>query len=142
MSVNKQIILGNLGTNPELRFTQSGQAVATMRIATNENWTDKAGVKQQRTEWHRVIVWGKRGENCAKYLVQGQQAYVEGRTQTREWTDKDGIKRYMREVIAERVDFGPRVQASMQAQQQLNTMSEEDVQQEQQVHLTDSDIPF
>lgn len=104
-SVNKVIIIGNLGADPEVRYTQGGTAVANMRIATNESWTDKQGNRQDRTEWHRVVVWGKQGENCAEYLSKGRSVYVEGRLQTREWTDNDGRKNYSTEVVADRVVF-------------------------------------
>lgn len=103
--VNKVILIGNLGSDPELRHTQSGQAVCEFRLATNEAWTDKQGQRQERTEWHRIIVWGKHGEACAKYLAKGRMAYVEGKLQTRSWEDKEGIKRYTTEVIAQSVQF-------------------------------------
>jgi len=99
-SVNKVILIGNLGRDPEVRYTPSGQAVANFTVATNEAWTDKAGQKQERTEWHRVVVWGKAAENCGEYLSKGRQVYVEGRLQTREWTNKEGAKQYTTEVVA------------------------------------------
>lgn len=105
MGVNKAIIIGNLGADPELRYTQSGQAVANFRIATNERWTDKEGATQERTEWHRVVVWGRQAENCEKYLSKGRQVYVEGRMQTRDWEDRDGNKRYTTEIVAQTVQF-------------------------------------
>jgi single-strand DNA-binding protein len=103
--VNKVIVIGNLGSDPEVRFTPSGQAVANFRIATNESWTDKSGNKQERTEWHRIVVWGKMGELCGEYLSKGRQCYVEGRLQTREWTDKEGKKNYTTEIVAQNVQF-------------------------------------
>jgi len=103
--VNKAIVVGNLGSDPEVRFTPSGQAVANFRIATNESWTDKSGQKQERTEWHRIVVWGKLGELCGEYLAKGRQAYVEGRLQTREWNDKEGKKNYTTEIVAQNVVF-------------------------------------
>lgn len=103
--VNKVILIGNLGADPEVRFTPSGQAVANFRIATNESWTDKNGQKQERTEWHRIVVWGKLAELCGEYLKKGRQAYVEGRLQTREWTDKEGKKNYTTEIVANTVQF-------------------------------------
>lgn len=103
--VNKVILIGNLGADPEVRFTPGGQAVANFRIATSENWTDKQGQKQERTEWHRIVVWGKLGELCGQYLAKGRQCYVEGRLQTREWTDKEGKKNYTTEVVATNVTF-------------------------------------
>lgn len=105
MSVNKVILVGRLGQNPEVRYTPSGAAVANFSIATNESWMDKSGQKQERTEWHRVVVWGKLAELCAQYLTKGRQAYVEGRLQTRQWQDKDGQTKYTTEVQAQTVQF-------------------------------------
>jgi single-strand DNA-binding protein len=103
--VNKVILIGNLGADPEVRFTPGGQAVANFRIATSDTWTDKNGQKQERTEWHRIVVWGKLAELCGEYLKKGRQCYVEGRLQTREWTDKEGRKNYTTEVVANSVTF-------------------------------------
>lgn len=105
MSVNKVILVGRLGQNPEVRYTPSGQAVANFSIATNESWTDKQGQKQERAEWHRIVVWGKTAELCQQYLSKGRQAYVEGRLQTRQWQDKDGQTKYTTEVQAQTVQF-------------------------------------
>ena len=104
-SVNKVIIVGNLGRDPELRYIQSGQAVANFSVATNEKWKDKDGNNQERTEWHRIVVWGKSAENCAQYLQKGRSVYIEGKLQTREWEDKDGNKRSTTEVVAQAVQF-------------------------------------
>lgn len=103
--LNKAILIGNLGADPEVRFTPGGQAVANFRIATSESWTDKGGQKQERTEWHRIVVWGKLAELCGEYLAKGRQCYVEGRLQTREWTDKENKKNYTTEVVANNVVF-------------------------------------
>jgi len=104
-SVNKVILIGNLGADPELRETKSG-SVCTISLATTDTWFDKASnSKKERTEWHRVVVWSKQGENVAKYLRKGSSAYVEGRLETRDWQDKDGNKRYTTEVIAQLVQF-------------------------------------
>jgi single-strand DNA-binding protein len=103
--VNKAILIGNLGADPEVRFTPGGQAVANFRIATSESWTDKSGQKQERTEWHRIVVWGKLAELCGEYLAKGRQCFVEGRLQTREWTDKENRKNYTTEIIANNVVF-------------------------------------
>ncbi len=103
-SVNKWLGIGNLGAAPELKYTASNQPVCNLSLACNETWKDKQGQKQERTEWVRVTVWGQTAENCAKYLTKGQQVYVEGRLQTREY-EKDGTKRYSTEVQAERVVF-------------------------------------
>lgn len=103
-SVNKVILVGNLGRDAEVRYTQGGTAVATLNMATTEVWNDKAsGQRQERTEWHRVVVWGKTAETLQEYLLRGRQIYVEGRLQTRQWDDRDGNKRYTTEVRADRV---------------------------------------
>ena len=104
-SVNKAIILGNLGRDPELRHTPGGKAVATLRIATNEVWTDQSGERQERTEWHTVVVWGRQAENCSQYLKKGRSVYIEGRLTTRKWQDKEGKDRYTTEIIANNVTF-------------------------------------
>jgi single-strand DNA-binding protein len=103
--VNKVILVGNLGADPELRYTGSGTAVADLRLATSRRWTDRQGNQQEDTQWHRVVVWGKQGENCKEYLAKGRQVYVEGRLQTRQWEDRDGNKRYTTEVVAQEVQF-------------------------------------
>jgi single-strand DNA-binding protein len=102
-SVNKVILIGNLGRDPEVKYTQSGTAVANLSLATNEVWTDKAGQKQERTEWHRVVVWGKQAQVISEHLTKGKQIYVEGSLQTRSWDDRDGNKRYTTEIKAARV---------------------------------------
>ena len=113
MSVNKVIILGRLGQDPELKYTPSGAAVCSFSLATSETWNDKAGQKQERTEWHRIVVWGKLAELCGQYLAKGRQAYVEGKLQTRSWDGKDGQKRYTTEINASTVQFiGGGAQAS------------------------------
>ena len=103
--VNKVILLGNLGRDPELRYTQGGQAVANFTLATSESWNDKSGERVERTEWHRVVVWGRVAELCSQYLSKGRSVYLEGRIQTREWEDKEGKKRYTTEVNAQTVQF-------------------------------------
>ena len=105
MSVNKVIIVGRLGQDPELKYTPSGMAVCNFSCATSESWTDKSGQKQERTEWHRVVVWGKLAELCGQYLAKGRQCYVEGSLQTRSWEDKQGQKRYTTEVNAKTIQF-------------------------------------
>jgi single-strand DNA-binding protein len=102
-SVNKVILVGNLGRDAELKYTPNGSAVATLNMATTETWNDKSGQKQEKTEWHRVVMWGKSAENIAEYLTKGKQIYVEGRLQTRQWDDKDGNKRYTTEIRSDRV---------------------------------------
>jgi single-strand DNA-binding protein len=102
-SVNKVILVGNLGRDAELRYTPGGAAVATLNMATTEVWNDKSGQRQEKTEWHRVILWGKQAESLQEYLTKGKQIYVEGRLQTRQWDDKDGNKRYTTEIKADRI---------------------------------------
>ena len=104
-SVNKVILIGNLGRDPELRYTKEGQGVANFTLATNERWRSKDGENHERTEWHRIVVWGKTAENCAQYLQKGRSCYVEGRLQTREWEDKEGNKRQTTEIVAQNVTF-------------------------------------
>jgi single-strand DNA-binding protein len=101
-SVNKVILIGNLGRDPDLRYTTSGTAVANFTMATTDKWSDPSGEKKERTEWHRIVVWGKQAEICGEYLRKGKQVYVEGSLQTREWTDREGHKRYTTEVRAQR----------------------------------------
>jgi single-strand DNA-binding protein len=100
MSVNKVILVGNLGQNPEMRYTQGGQPVANMRMATTERYTDKSGQKQEQTEWHTVVAFGRLAEICGQYLTKGRQIYIEGRIRTRQWQDQQGQKRYTTEIIA------------------------------------------
>lgn len=103
--VNKVILVGNLGRDPELRYTQNGQAVVNFTLATTENWTNRGGEREERTEWHRIVAWGRTAENCAQYLSKGRTVYVEGRLQTREWEDRDGQKRRTTEINAQTVQF-------------------------------------
>lgn len=98
--VNKAILIGNVGADPELRYTAGGTAVSNFNIATNESWTDNSGERQERTEWHRIVVWGKLAEICNQYLRKGSKVYVEGRLQTRSWETQDGQKRYTTEIVA------------------------------------------
>jgi single-strand DNA-binding protein len=102
-SVNKVILVGNLGRDAELRYTPGGAAVATINMATTEVWNDKGGQRQEKTEWHRVVLWGKSAESLTEYLTKGKQIYVEGRLQTRQWDDKDGNKRYTTEIRGDRI---------------------------------------
>lgn len=103
--VNKVILVGRLGADPEIKTVGNSQSVARLSVATSENWTGKDGQKQERTEWHRVVVWGRQAENCAKHLAKGRQVYVEGRLQTRSWEDPQGNKKYATEIVANTVQF-------------------------------------
>jgi single-strand DNA-binding protein len=103
-SVNKVILVGNLGADPELKYTPSSRPLCNLRIATTDVFKDKSGQRQERTEWHRVTVWGDQAENCSKYLAKGRSVYIEGRLQTRSY-DKEGQKHYATDVVADRVVF-------------------------------------
>jgi single-strand DNA-binding protein len=104
--VNKVILVGRLGADPEVKSVGNGQSVARLSVATSESWTGKDGQKQERTEWHKVVVWGRQAENCGKHLSKGRQVYVEGRLQTRQWEDQQsGGKRYSTEIVASTVQF-------------------------------------
>ena len=104
MSVNKVILLGRLGQDPDVK-TVGQNVVATFSVATDESWTDKNGQRTEKTEWHRVVVWGRSAENCGKYLRKGRQVYVEGRLETRKWQDKTGAERATTEIRGDRVEF-------------------------------------
>lgn len=105
MSVNKAILVGNLGRDPEVRYLPSGQSVANFSIATTESFNDRSGARQERTEWHRIVAWGKLAEVCAQYLKKGRQVYVEGRITTRQYDAKDGSKRSATEIVAQTIQF-------------------------------------
>src|SRR5205823_11266741 len=104
-SVNKVILLGNLGRDPETRYTTGGDAVTNLRIATTETWKDKSGEKQEKTEWHRVVLFARLAEIAGEYLKKGRSVYIEGRLQTRKYTDKDGVEKYSTEVVADRMQL-------------------------------------
>jgi single-strand DNA-binding protein len=148
MSVNKVLLIGRLGNNPEIRYTNTGTAVANFNLATSESWNDKTGQKQERTEWHRVVVWGKLAELCEKYLAKGRQCFVEGRLQTRSWDDKDGNKRYTTEIVANTVQFlgtaagasAPNASAGMGAG--MSEPAGGDMPQVQESAFTEDEIPF
>jgi single-strand DNA-binding protein len=148
-SVNQVTLIGNLGADPELRYTNTGSAVANLRIATNEQWTDKNGERQERTEWHQIVVWGKQAENVGKYLRKGRSVYIEGRLQTRQWEDQSGNKRYTTEVVAQLVQFlgGGRGEATgeeMPAESRGATYADEtqDVPVSSGGASSDDDLPF
>jgi single-strand DNA-binding protein len=105
MGINKAILIGKLGKDPELRYTPGGQPVASFSLATTERWTDKNGQRQDRTEWHNIVVWGKLAELVNQYLKKGRSAYIEGRITNRSWDDKDGNKKYRSEIVATTVEF-------------------------------------
>src|SRR6186997_3377060 len=141
-SVNKVILVGNLGRDAELRYTPGGAPVATLNMATTEVWNDKAsGQKQEKTEWHRVVLWGKTAESLQEYLTKGKQIYVEGRLQTRSWDDKDGNKKYMTEVRADRVVLLSGGGGGRGGASRSESSSEQPGGMAEPVELTDDDIP-
>jgi single-strand DNA-binding protein len=142
-SVNKVILVGNLGRDAELRYTPGGAAVATLNMATTEVWNDKGGQRQEKTEWHRVVLWGKTAESLQEYLTKGKQIYVEGRLQTRQW-EKDGQKHYTTEIRGDRVVLlggGGGGMGGGSRQQARSASPSEDPMLEPGTDLTDDDIP-
>jgi single-strand DNA-binding protein len=114
MNVNKVILVGRLTRDPEVRTTPGGQSVASLSLATNSFWTDKGGQRQERTEFHNVVLWGRQAEVASQYLTKGQECFIEGRLQTREYTAKDGSQRKVTEIIGENMQLGSRAQGSGQ----------------------------
>lgn len=114
MNVNKVILVGRLTRDPEVRTTPSGQSVTSVSLATNSSWKDKSGQKQERTEFHNIVIWGRLAEIAGQYLTKGQEAYFEGRLQTRKYTGKDGIERRVTEIVAENMQLGSRAGGSSQ----------------------------
>jgi len=104
-SVNKVILIGNLGRDPDTRYTTGGDAVTNLNIATTETWKDKSGEKQEKTEWHRVVLFGRQAEIAHEYLKKGRSVYIEGRLQTRKYTDKDGVEKYATEIVGDRMQL-------------------------------------
>lgn len=141
--VNKAILIGNLGADPEVRNTQSGKQVTTFRIATSEKWTDQGGQQQERTEWHRIVAWGKLAEICGQYLAKGRRVYVEGRIQTRTY-DKDGQTHYATEINAQTVQFldsgqGDNEGSKPRTQREVNNQRDNQAKRQP---PNDEDIPF
>jgi len=124
--VNKAIIVGRLGSDPEVKTISSGQTVCTLSVATSENWKDRDGQKQEKTEWHRIVVWGKMAEICGKHLSKGRQVYLEGRLQTRSWEDQQGQKKYTTEIVANTVQFLGSNDRSSQSQNTGSTTETQD----------------
>lgn len=142
MNVNKVVLIGRLGKDPEVRFTAGGQAVASFSLATSKHWKDKDGQKHEKTEWHKVVVWGKLGEACGKYLEKGRPAYVEGELATRSWTDKQGVERYMTEIIAQTVQFLGDNKEEKKGAYAPEKPKQEPQQEPYQSTFTEDDIPF
>lgn len=116
--VNKVIIVGRLGSDPEVKSVGTGSTVARLSVATSDQWTDNQGHKQERTEWHRIVLWNKLAELAGKYLEKGRQVYIEGRLQTRSWEDQQGQKRYTTEIVGTTIQFlGARPEGSNQSEQ-------------------------
>jgi single-strand DNA-binding protein len=145
-SLNKIILIGNLGKDPEIRYTPEGSPVATFSLATSENWTDKNGSRQEHTEWHTIVAWNRLADLSKRFLVKGRQVYVEGRLRTREWTDREGNKRRSTEVIAQQmVLLGSRPQSAEAGVQPMETAGRATAEPDPgfgDAGITDSDIPF
>jgi len=132
-AINKVILIGHLGADPELRYTPNGTPVANFRIATTERWINKQGERMESTEWHRIVAWGKLGEFCGQYLNKGKQVYIEGRLRTRSWEDKDGKKQWTTEIIAQRLQLLGKLERPSTPPEELAAPEEVP---------TEEDIPF
>lgn len=137
--MNRVIAIGNLGGDVELKYSKGGSAVANFSLACNETWIDKEGNKQSRTEWMKIVVWGKKAETCHKYLGKGRKVAVEGKLQTDEWTDKDGNKRYTTKVVAHNVEF---LSSAGESEQQPMRHPKPQQQERFDQSFSDDDIPF
>jgi single-strand DNA-binding protein len=145
-SLNKILLIGHLGKDPEVRYTQDGAAVASFTLATSDNFTDKNGTRQERTEWHSIKAFGKLADICKQYLAKGRQVYIEGRIQTREYTDREGIKRRVTEVVANQmIMLGSRSQGADAGVQPMESVARSVADADQAFGdsgITDNDIPF
>jgi single-strand DNA-binding protein len=145
-SLNKIMLIGHLGKDPEIRYTPDGSPVATFSLATSENWTDKNGSRQEHTEWHTIVAWNRLADLSKRFLSKGRQVYVEGRIRSRDWTDRDGNKRRTTEVIAtQMVLLGSRPQTMEAGLQPMDTAARAVTDPDQafgDAGITDSDIPF
>lgn len=146
-TVNKVILIGRLGGDPELRYTPNGDAVANFRIATNRVWRDQEGNQQERTEWHRIVAWRKLAERCGEYLKKGSHVYIEGRLETRSWQDKNGNKRFVTEIIANQMQMleaKGEVRATEEAPPPLEVLEEKEEREVEATRETESEdeIPF
>ena len=142
MYINKVVILGNLTHDPELRWLPSGVPVANFSVATNRRWNDRNGERQEEVEFHSVSVFGKQAQPCADYLKKGQQALVEGRLHTRSWEDDNGVKHYRKDIIAERVQFGPKRQVDTMEASYGADAGEGDQGEIAALENSEDDIPF
>ena len=136
MSINKAIIIGRLGQDPELKYTPSGNAVCNFSVATSESWTDKSGQKQDKTFWHNIVAWGRIAELCSQYLAKGRECYIEGSIETRSWEGSDGAKKYTTEINAKNVQF---LGQSLEKQESATDQKTESGKQQD---FTAEDIPF
>lgn len=136
--VNKAILVGRLGKDPEIKYTPSGTAIANFTMATSENYKDKDGQKQERTEWHKIVAFGKLAEICGEYLAKGKQVYIEGRIQTRSWDDKDGNKKYMTEIVANTMQMLGKPDATASSGQTAAAESSS----AQEPSVVEEDVPF
>lgn len=143
--VNKAILVGRLGRDPEVRYTTSGTPVANFSLATDESWTDKNGERQRRTEWHQIVVWSRLAEICERYLRKGRLVFIEGQIQNREWEDRDGNRRRTTEIVARNMQMlGSRSDemGTGQGAQRPSSRAPQPSQPSQEVEITDDDIPF
>jgi single-strand DNA-binding protein len=141
-SINRVFLIGNLGRDPEVRYSPKGTAVCNFTLATNESWTAKAtGEKHERTEWHRIVCWGKDGEHCGEYLRKGSKVHIEGRIQSREYDDRDGKKRTTTEIVAERVTFLDSRAARGRDDREAEEGTEQD-EARRDKEMRDEDLPF
>jgi len=136
-SLNKVMLIGNLGKDPEIKYTPEGLAIAKFSMATKEQWKDKDGQKQDKTEWHNIVTFGKLAEICGEYLAKGKQVYIEGRIQTRSWDDKDGNKKYTTEIVANTMQMLGKADASSKG----STVTDENAVASEPSH-TEDDVPF
>jgi len=145
MNLNKAFILGNLTRDPEIRTTPSGQSVVNFTVATNRIWNDNEGQKQQKTEFHNIVAWGKLAEICGQYLTKGRLVFIEGRLETRTWQDQNGNKHYKTEIIAENMQMGPKLQKNdsiITAQNDNSNGTIEEIPKNEEEDLNLKDIPF
>lgn len=141
-SLNKVMLIGSLGRDPEIRYMPNGDAACNLSVATSESWKDKSGEKQERTEWHRISMFGKLAEIAGQYLAKGASVYLEGKLQTRKWTDKDGVDKYTTEIIADRMQMlGGKEQRQGQQQEQRKE-SQQSRKQRPPADDFDDSIPF
>jgi single-strand DNA-binding protein len=140
MGVNKAILIGNLGADPEMRYTQAGAAVVNFTLAVNDKWTDRSGERQEKTTWVRCVAWGKQAEVCGQYMRKGSQAYIEGRIQNREWEDREGNKRTVTEVVVQNIQMiGRLIGGSERKRQEEETTVEQPLVEKP---AYEEDIPF